>query len=171
MKYIYRFFLTINATFWMPIIYIINKNYSIKSLPAMFFGIILIIISIMLSLISIKLTNFLGEDSLSECKEYNLADNEFLPIYLGYFFLAVSISKVETMVVVYLIVFIFTYLSQTQYFNPIYLMFGYHYYHILTMKGSRVFVIAKGKVIKNKDYISFNHLRRINDTTYIERSK
>jgi len=98
-----------------------------------------------------------------------LADNEFLPVYLGYFFVSLSITNWYTMATIYFLVFIFTYLSQTQYFNPIYLLFGYHYYHILTTQGTRVFVIKKGKVIRNKKNIFFEHLRRINDTTFIER--
>ena len=72
------------------------------------------------------------------------------------------------MATVYLLVFIFTYLSQTQYFNPIYLLFGYHYYHILTHGGTKVFVIKRGKVIKSNEDIDFQNLRRINDTTFIE---
>lgn len=117
------------------------------------------------------IVTFLGTDSLTKCEEYSLADNEFLPTYLGYFFLSVGISEDTTMWIVYAIVFIFTFVSQTQYFNPIFLLFGYHYYHILTPKGTRVFVIAKGKVLRNKNEISFNNLRRLNDTTYIESGK
>ena len=80
------------------------------------------------------------------CKEFSLADNEFLPVYLGYFFVSLSIADCYTMAAVYVLVFIFTYLSQTQYFNPVYLLFGYHYYHVLTPKGTNVFVIKKGEV-------------------------
>ena len=73
------------------------------------------------------------------------------------------------MIYVYIIVFIFTFLSQTQYFNPIFLLFGYHYYHILTKRGTRVFIIARGKVIRNKNNMQFDNLKRINDTTYIQK--
>ena len=63
--------------------------------------------------------------------------------------------------------FVFTWISQTQYFNPLYLLFGYHYYHVLTMQGTRVSVIVKGKVIRNKNEMFFERLKRINDTTYL----
>lgn len=67
--------------------------------------------------------SFLGAESpVVNCKEFNLADGEFLPIYLGYFFVSVGVSEHFTMAVVYLIVFVFTFLSQTQYYNPIYLL-------------------------------------------------
>lgn len=169
MDILYRLLLTINATSWMAIIYAIKERWSLGPIPPLIFGIILLFVPVILSLLSIFIARFLGDDSLQKCQEYSLADNEFLPTYLGYFFLSVSISETSTMIVVYLIVFVFTYLSQTQYFNPLYLLFGYHYYHILTPQGTRVFVIARGKVIRNKENIVFNHLKRINDTTYIER--
>jgi len=169
MNLIYKIILTLNTTFWMIIIYIIKESWTVRQIPRWLFWLALMFIPIILSLLSIFIAKKLGEDTLQKCEEYSLADNEFLPNYLGFFFLSVSISECRTFIVVYLLVFIFTYLSQTQYFNPIYLLFGYHYYHILTSQGTRVLVIAKGKVIRNKENISFDHLRRINDTTYIER--
>ena len=72
------------------------------------------------------------------------------------------------MIYVYMIVFVFTYFSQTQYFNPIFLIFGYHYYNVSTERGTKVFIIKRGKVIRNKQEMKLNNLRRINDTTYIE---
>ena len=170
MKIIYRILLTINATSWMLIIYVIKNGGTIGQVPPFLWSIIMLLIPVILSLLSIFMAKFLSKDSLKECEEFSLADNEFLPTYLGYFFLSTGISEDYTMILVYLIVFVFTYLSHTQYFNPMYLLFGYHYYHILTSQGTRIFVIARGKVIRSKDSISFNNLRRVNDTTYIERS-
>ena len=73
------------------------------------------------------------------------------------------------MAVEYLIVFVFTFLSQTQYYNPIYLLFGYHYYHVSTESGTKIFVIRKGPVIRNIRYLRFDHLHRLNNSTFIER--
>lgn len=81
--------------------------------------------------------------------------------------MALSVPDDITMLFLYGIIFIFTFLSQTQYFNPLYLLFGYHYYHVLTAQGTRVFVIARGKVIRNPLYMSFIKLKRVNDTTYL----
>lgn len=155
----------------MIIIYAIKEEWSVGEIPFWLFGIILLFVPVLLSLLSIFFSRFFGNDSLTECVEYNLADNEFLPTYLGYFFLSVGISEDITMWVVYTVIFVFTFLSQTQYFNPMYLLFGYHYYHILTPQGTRIFVISKGKVLRNKNDISFSNLRRLNDTTYIESGK
>lgn len=62
-----------------------------------------------------------------------------------------------------------TFLSQTQYYNPIYLLFGYHYYHVSTESGTKIFVIRKGLVIRNIRYLRFDHLHRLNNSTFIER--
>lgn len=153
----------------MVILYMINKKCTISKLPYWLFDILLFLIPVLLSLISIWLSKCISKDDLSECTEFGLADNEFLPVYLGYFFISISITNIKMLIVVYGILFVFTFLSQTQYFNPIFLLFGYHYYHILTPMGTRIFVIHKGKVIRNKENIKFSNLRRINDTTYIEK--
>ena len=168
MNLLFRFLLTVNATSWMLVIYATKEKWTLYNIPAWFFSITILLVPVLLSLVSIKISKYLSSDSLNGCEEFGLADNEFLPVYLGYFFLSVSISDNMTMGILYIIVFIFTYLSQTQYFNPIFLLFGYHYYHILTPQGTRIFVIAKGAVIRNKENISFHNLRRINNTTYIE---
>lgn len=169
MRFIYKILLTINATLWMVAVYIIKCGKSVLGVPYLVAVGLLLLIPIILSLITIWIAKLIEQEELVKCQEFGLADNEFLPTYLGYFFVSLSVGNDITMAVMYIIVFIFTFLSQTQYFNPIFLLFGYHYYHILTPNGSRVFVITHGPVIRNKEHINFKNLRRINDTTYIER--
>lgn len=170
MNYLFRILLTINATSWFVILYIINKQWTFFDFSIWVCSVIYLLIPVLLSLLSLCLFKFFSNDTLTmECTEFSLADNEFLPVYLGYFFLSVGIDKIETMIIVYIIIFVFTYLSQTQYFNPIFLLFGYHYYHVLTSEGTRVFVLVRGKVLRNKKNINFKNLKRINDTTYISR--
>ena len=127
----------------------------------------MLLIPVALSLLSIIIAKGLGNDSLDGCQECSLADNEFIPTYLGYFFVSLSTADNVTMTFMYAVVFVFTWLSQTQYFNPLYLLFGYYYYHVLTEQGTRIFVIVPGSVIRNKRDMSFEHLKRINDTTYL----
>ena len=169
MRFIYKILLTINATLWMVAVYIIKCGKSVLGVPYLVAVGLLLLIPIILSLITVWIAKLIKQEELVECQELGLADNEFLPTYLGYFFVSLSVENDITMIVMYIIVFIFTFLSQTKYFNPIFLLFGYHYYHILTPNGSMVFVIAHGSVIRNKEHINFKNLRRINDTTYIER--
>lgn len=153
----------------MVVVYIIKETWTITLIPYWLFHITLVFLIILSSWITLLLSRYFGSESLKQCKEFSLADNEFLPVYLGYFFVSLSIADCYTMSMVYSIVFVFTFLSQTQYFNPVYLLFGYHYYHILTPRGTRVFVIKRGKVIRNNEDITFEYLRRVSDTTFIER--
>ena len=168
MNLLFKLLLTINATSWMLIVYLIKENFTIFSMPSWIFHIALVILVLCLSWLTLLLSKLFGEESLQSYKEFSLADNEFLPVYLGYFFVSLSIPNCYTMLALYLIVFVFTFISQTQYFNTAYLLFGYHYYHIATQNGTSFFVIKYGKVIRNKDQIELKKLRRINDTTFIE---
>ena len=154
----------------MVIIYAIKEGWTGFGLPNWVFGTILLFVPIVLSWLSIEASRWLGaESSVGNCQEVVLADGTFLPIYLGYFFVSVSVADDFTMLVLYILVFIFTFLSQTQYFNPIYLLFGYHYYHISTEYGTKIFVIKKGPIIRNIKNLTFANLHRLNDSTFIER--
>lgn len=169
MNLLFKLLLTMNATSWMLIVYAIKEKITIFSIPPWIFHIALVILVLVFSWVSLILSSLFGEESIQSCKEFSLADNEFLPVYLGYFFVSLSIPNCYTMISLYVIVFVFTFLSQTQYFNPAYLLFGYHYYHITTQNGTSFFVIKYGKVIRNKDQMQLEKLRRINDTSFIER--
>ncbi len=167
MNFLFRFLLTLNATLWMIVVYALKAEWTYQSIPAWGIALLILCIPILLSALSIGIASKLGSDSIHGCSECSLADQEFLPVYLGYFFISLSVPDDITMLFLYIIVFVFTFISQTQYFNPIFLLFGYHYYHALTPQGTKVFIIARGKIIRNKSYLAFDNLRRINDTTYI----
>ncbi len=117
MNIIYKALLTINATSWMLVIYVIKEAWTIKPIPFWIFHIGLVFLLILFSWVSLLLTKLFGKECLTKCEEFSLADNEFLPVYLGYFFVSLSVADCYTMVAVYFLVFIFTYLSQTQYFQ------------------------------------------------------
>lgn len=151
----------------MIVVYGVKEQWSVCTIPRWGMGILLLIVPVALSWVSLIIAGKLSTDSLPDCGESTLADNEFLPVYLGYFFVALSVPDNLTMLFLYIIVFIFTYLSQTQYFNPLYLLFGYHYYHVVTNQGTHVFIIARRDVIRNRKDISFAQLKRINNTTYL----
>lgn len=163
MNFLFRFLLTLNATLWMIVVYALKAKWTYQSIPAWGIALLILCLPILLSALSIGISSKLGSDSIHGCSECSLADQEFLPVYLGYFFISLSVPDDITMLFLYIIVFVFTFISQTQYFNPIFLLFGYHYYHVLTPQGTKVFVIARGKVIRNKSYLAFDNLRRIND--------
>lgn len=165
MNLLYKFFLTINATFWVVAIYGIKEEWSVCDLPSWLVSIALLLIPMVLSAVSIWLSRFLSKDNLETPEKLEEANISFLPIYLGYFFVGLSIDKAQHLLFIYLIILLFT-VIQMQYYNPIYLLFGYRFYHIETEQGTKVFLIAK-KSIRNAADAKFSNLRRINDTTYI----
>ena len=169
MKHIYKLFLAINATSWVVVIFGIKNEWAIALLPSWFLCVLLLFIPVILSGISIFLSYFLKKDNIEDCCELKEANSSFLPIYLGYFFVGLNISEMPHLIFVYLIILIFTYVAQTQYFNPIFLLFGYRFYKAKTAKGTWIFIITKGN-LRRADEVYFNNLRRINDTTFISRS-
>lgn len=125
-------------------------------------------------LISVR---FLENSSLSSSRtnenminNVEMVNHSFLPTYLGYFFVSLSILDRDWIVFgfIYSIVFVFTFYSQTNYFNPIFILMNYHFYYVTTTNNTKVFLITK-KLIKNPKMYKFNNLKRINDFTFIDR--
>lgn len=114
-------------------------------------------------------SKLLGKDAMNQGDIENVeyANDAFLPSYLGYFFVALDVPNLETLCFVYPLIFVFTFLSQTLYFNPLFLVFGYHFYNLTTVNNVRVFMITKKK-FKDPKTISFPSLKRINDFTFID---
>ncbi|WP_458949216.1 hypothetical protein [Oceanobacillus sp. CAU 1775] len=141
---------------------------------------------IIFTLISLILAKFLAKDSLEKTEksiksengqeqtfkiskiiEVEQANNAFLPSYLGYFFVALSVPYYETLIFIFLVLFLFTFFSQTLYFNPLFLLFGYHFYYLTTVNRTKIFLITR-KSLKNPDDINLPKLRRINNFTFID---
>ncbi len=127
-------------------------------------------IPILLTRFSIWLSKWLGCDAFEqgEVESIEHANNSFLPSYLGYFFVALSIGNWETLGFVYGVLFIFTFLSQALYFNPLFLLFGFEFYNIKTKGGTAIFLISRYKY-KKPDEINIPKAYRINNYTFIER--
>lgn len=170
MKQIVQFIFTIAATFWLCVVFLVKNVFESKDFQYYgnykFLGIV-IFIPIVLSVFSILLSKLFSDDEIGTVKSFELADNDFLPVYLGYFFVALSINSFEVMVFIYALLVIFTYLSKSHYFNPLFILFGFHFYSIETVGGSSVFVIKKGKVSKTNTEIENLKLKRINDNCFI----
>jgi hypothetical protein len=174
-NWLFRLFLAFNSTSLLLVVYWIKSGVTLSILPPSFHipnyvsYLIYIIGMLLLTYLSLLCSKLLGKDSMNngdiEIVEY--ANDAFLPSYLGYFFVALDVPNVETLCFVYPLVFVFTFLSQTLYFNPLFLVFGYHFYNLTTANNVRVFMITKKK-FKNPKTISFPSLKRINDFTFID---
>ena len=120
---------------------------------------------------SLFLKKFLSYDSIEKQPlDIEQANNSFLPSYLGYFFVALSVPTPETLWFIYFILFVFTFCSQAIYFNPIFLIFGYQFYYMTTADNVKIFLISK-KQIKTTKALVFPTLKRINNFTFIDVEK
>ena len=183
LEFIYRFLLTLNSTFLVLIIYLLKLNNSeynqiiewIKNrfsdkiifISQNILILILLILIVIFTKILLKSFRFLESDDLKNIEEIEQANNSFLPTYLGYFFVALSISSVKVLFWIYLLIYIFTFLSSNLYFNPLFLIWGYNFYNITTKNKVKIFLITK-RNIRKLEQISFENLKRINNFTFIE---
>lgn len=169
MKKAYNFLLSLAST--SPMILIFTVNAQIVILPAMqpcrFYMLIFFCI-ILINTIGMFSFRFLSKDSIEgQLRNIELANSSFLPSYLGYFFVAVSITRIDTFLLVYGLTVLLVMLSQSMYYNPFLLLFHYNFYHATDENGTRIFLITKKK-IRTIQAEGFETLRRINDVTYIE---
>lgn len=178
MNLLYRLLLTFNATSLIIVIYLIKQELPINKLfailplcPSYISYLIYILIPIFFTYLSLIIANYLGKSNIvkGSITEVEQANNAFLPSYLGYFFVALSVNNCDTLFFVFLILFVFTFLSQTLYFNPLFLFFGYHFYYIKTVNKVKLFVVSRQK-INQPDEVEFSKLRRINNFTFIDKN-
>ncbi len=171
-RFLYQLFLAFNSTWLIVVVFLVKEKYTfnfLREYPQHYSWVLFILIPIILTALSFLIALSLPKDSLQNgsVKEIELANNNFLPTYLGYFFVSLGVEDVSTLVVVFAIIYVFTFLSQTLYFNPIFLLFGYHFYFIKTSGNVKIFLITRKKLkIPGQD--SFDKLRRINNYTFIE---
>jgi hypothetical protein len=179
MNFIYRILLTFNATSLILVIFLIKQEITINCyheklhcLPNYVSYLLYFSVPIILTYFSLLISKYLGNSNITKGSiiEVENANNAFLPSYLGYFFVALSINNNETLIFVFAILFVFTFLSQTLYFNPLFLVFGYHFYNISTNNKAKLFVISKNEINKVDD-IEFSTLKRINNFTFIDKNK
>ncbi|ANH83092.1 hypothetical protein A8C56_20785 [Niabella ginsenosidivorans] len=172
MKRIYQLFLAFNSTWLIVVVYLVKEKYKfniLDSYPMYYSWAIFILIPIFLTALSFLIALKLPKDNLrsNSVTEIELANNNFLPTYLGYFFVSLGVNDISTLIVVFGVIYVFTYLSQTLYFNPIFLLFGYHFYFIKTTTNVKIFLITRKKLKVPGDE-EFENLKRINNYTFID---
>ncbi len=181
LNFLFRGLLAFNATSLLVIIYLVQQGITLNKifpwlsqfiwiihLPNLTSYLIYMIATVFLTGISICLSSRLGKDTFEsgEIVSIEYANNSFLPSYLGYFFVALSINNWETLFFVYIILFVFTFLSQALYFNPLFLIFRYNFYNVTNRNGVAFFLISRRNFRKPEDVALT--ASRINSYTYIE---
>ena len=170
-KKIYRIMLTANSPILFVIIYLIKKKIQIpfsvfKSEYCSY--LIYFALAVIFSALCLYIARFLPREIITGgVQQVESASGSYLPSYLGYFFVALSIEDVETFVCAGIVIFLFTYFSQAQIFNPMFLLFGYKFYVVDIEEQITFFVISKRSILSIKD-LEFTDLRRINNYTYID---
>lgn len=179
-NFAFQFFLTLNATSLLLIVFMVQKTYSLgflfpdveflQKIPNFLSYVIYALIPMALTGISIWFCQFLGKDQFqkNEIESIEYAHNSFLPSYLGYFFVALSITNWGVFSFVYGMLFLFTFFSQAMYFNPLFLIFGYKFYNVRTRGGVGIFLISRKK-LKRPAEIEIPMAFRINNYTFIDR--
>lgn len=179
MRYLFKILLTINATSLICVLYLIKSEMAIPVIfecdwyetPKYFSYILYLIVPLLSTYISLVVSKkWLPKEviSVNSITDLEQANNAYLPSYLGYFFVALSVNNCNTLIFVFVILFAFTFLSQTLYFNPLFLIWGYKFYYLTTNKNVKIFVITK-KEFRNPEEIELINLRRINDFTFIDK--
>ena len=136
--FFFRLLLAISSTSLLPIIYFIKSRYYFIDFNSCIYlksketirwlnQISLLgylILPFILIIVVLFMVSFLSKDEFKKGSVESIenATNGFLPSYLGYFFIALSIPDHDFFIlfVIWLILGIFVFISQVNYFNPIF---------------------------------------------------
>jgi hypothetical protein len=127
-----------------------------------------LLIILALNHIFLFITSKLDGESINNIVSVEPVNDNFLPTYLGYFFVSVSISSVWVFSYFILMVLAFNLFSKVYFFNPSLLISGFKFYHLVSQGGVKTLLITKEDIRSNED-ISDSNYKRINDFTFIRR--
>ena len=133
---------------------------------------------LVLSIFSIKFSfKYLDQDVLErqKVKEFEQANDFYLPIYLGYAFVAISLPTLKAFLLFFVLMLIVLARTRFFYFNPIFLVLGYKFYFIKHIDDSKVLVISKREIKTidelfedgNGDMRSYITLTKVNEYTFL----
>lgn len=139
----------------------------LPSIASYFFYFLVVVLCTWISILAIR---FLSDEQLSQGRIATIetANDAFLPSYLGYFFVALSINDFNTFLYVFSLIFIFIFFSKISFFNPVFLLFGYRFFNLTNTDGLKIVVITK-KDLKVPSDVEFSALKRINNYTFISK--
>lgn len=176
MSKIFKIFLNFSSICLIGAVFLANQKVNVFSCINPIFGTVPLIascllyflIAIEIARISIFLTRFLESDVISEgsISSIESANDLYLPVYLGYFFIALSIQDYTVFLFVFGIIYILTLYSNITYFNPLYFIFGYRFYYAISSNNIKILLITQ-QHLKKPAEVSFESLKRINDFTFI----
>lgn len=179
-----HFFMALAATSLLPAVYFIKTSTHLWQSGSQGLNVVLDLfvflgLPLLLSFLSLLWIKSQAADSIAnKVNEISPVNNDYLPVYLGYIFVSLSIPADTTgdidwisLSVVYCLVCLFVTFSKSLCFNPMFILFGYGYYKVKTSNNVKVFVITKREIRKNENEISFSNLRKINELVYLDVEK
>lgn len=182
MTIIFRLFLTLSSLLLSVFVFLVAKGYSISCLglkytndltmiPSM---IIYFTIVFFVGLLTINITRLINNEGFDKGSflSIEIANDSFLPSYLGYFFVSLSAASMgEESVIVFIFVFlimsIFIFFSRISFFNPIFLLLGYNFFYMTTNHGVKVILITRKNIKKPTEFNS-EKVKRINNYTFLD---
>lgn len=134
----------------------------------------LVITGILLVLLLLKIyKHFIKSNETFKAFSIKTAEPIYIPTYIGYFVLAISINDFFLFVIIGTILCYLLYKTKIFYFNPLLILLGYNYYEVNDQQGNSILLITKTKALKisTSKGKSFENLIRLNNFTFIELSK
>ncbi|WP_163499586.1 hypothetical protein [Helicobacter suis] len=121
-------------------------------------------------------------DKMSAVEMVEIAEPKYIPVYIAYFVIAVSIEDWKIFMVVFLLIYFLILKGKFSYFNPYLLFFRYHFYEVSidpnkieggsdphTYAKFKVFLISKRGMLKIETH--FKELIRLNDFVFLDKKK
>lgn len=177
MALFFRSFLTISSLCLIFAVFLANQklnlvadiHYKLIGTPLLVSYMLYFLIAVAVARLSIFFARYLDSDTISRgsLSQIETATDVYLPIYLGYFFVALSIQDYTVFMFVFGIIYIFTFYSSVTYFNPMYCLFRYRFYYAVNQRNMKVLVITR-KNLKDPSGVMLEKVRRINDFTFID---
>ena len=173
-------FLSAVSTSLLPFLYFVKSSFVLfhfNTIYDLYINLfIYFLIPFVLSALSLLLLETQQNDSIqNSVKEIRQVNHEYLPIYLGYIFVSLSLPNpkdgsidVICLMIVYLIVVLFVTCSKSLCFNPIFVIFGYAYYRVVTKANVAVFIITRRKFNKSGKDVVFPNLKKISEFIFLE---
>ncbi|SFD00408.1 hypothetical protein [Butyrivibrio sp. YAB3001] len=167
MRLVFRIILSVNSIMLLGFFYSLTNVNEVRDLvaPMLWLG-----FSVFISFLCVILSKLLSHDMIEGgIQSVELANEAYLPVYLGYFFIGFSITNIIQLWIAVIVLFILLVAAQTVYYNPFFHLFGFRFYYI-TRCGEKILVISRRK-IHGIEGLSFYELRRINDYTFMDIEK
>lgn len=173
LKQINNLFLTFCSISWMILLFVLNNRliFIFKNNLLNNFAIISIFILVKYLFTFFELHLFLpkySNDNFNNVIEIENMDSTLLPIYLGYFFISLSVNSLFIFSVIFIIILIFVCFTNTEYYNPMFLTFGYHFYKMKNKKGIIIFIISKKSIKNSLENFNFDNLKRMSNFVFID---